>query len=351
MREGWTSVSPEDRAAGAGGYRLAAGDLTVDVLEQGATIQRLFVPDAAGHVRNIVLGHSGPGDYRQSTGYLGAVVGRYANRIAGGRFELDGRQWVLAANEGTTTLHGGPDGFDRRLWTVLEVQGDRLTLQLVSPHGDGGFPGRLVVTVTYAVSPDRLRIDLSATTDAPTVVNLTNHSYFNLDGEDAPTIHEHALQVAAESYLPTGPDGIPTGEVASVEGTPFDLREARVLGEVLRAPHPQIAAAGGHSILLAGPPGTGKSMLASRLPGLLPPMTLAAALESAAVLSLAPLRWLGKLSYSLYLWHYPVLRLLRDQGDWRIVLLVGLPVSLALAALSYATVERWGLRMRARVGL
>ncbi|MBK9477037.1 MAG: galactose mutarotase [Tetrasphaera sp.] len=247
-------MSPEDRAAGAGGYRLAAGDLTVDVLEQGATIQRLFVPDAAGHVRNIVLGHSGPGDYRQSTGYLGAVVGRYANRIAGGRFELDGRQWVLAANEGTTTLHGGPDGFDRRLWTVLEVQGDRLTLQLVSPHGDGGFPGRLVVTVTYAVSPDRLRIDLSATTDAPTVVNLTNHSYFNLDGEDAPTIHEHALQVAAESYLPTGPDGIPTGEVASVEGTPFDLREARVLGEVLRAPHPQIAAAGGldHTFVVRG---------------------------------------------------------------------------------------------------
>lgn len=252
MHEGWTSDSPGDRAAGV--HRLASGDLSLDILEHGATIQRLFVPDASGEVCNIVLGHAGPGDYRRAEGYLGAVIGRYANRIAGARFELDGRQWVLAANEGTTMLHGGPDGFHRRPWTVLETRGDRITLQLVSPDGDAGFPGRLVATVTYAVSPGRVRIDLRAETDAPTVVNMTNHSYFNLDGEDAPTIHDHALQVAADRYLPTGPGGIPTGELAPVEGTPFDLREPRVLGEVLRAPHPQLAAAGGldHTFVVRG---------------------------------------------------------------------------------------------------
>lgn len=214
----------------------------------------MLVRDAHGTVRNVVLGHADLDGYRASRAFFGAVVGRFANRIAGARFELDGREWRLTPNEGAAILHGGADGFDKRTWTVLDEAADRLVLQLVSPDGDAGFPGELTVRATYAVSPGQVRIELTARTDAPTVVNLTNHTYVNLEGEDALTVDRHLLRIAAEHYLPTGAGGIPTGELAPVGGTPFDWREARIVGEGLRADHPQLVAARGldHTFVVPG---------------------------------------------------------------------------------------------------
>lgn len=238
----------------AGGHRLVAGDLSIDVLEFGATIQRLHVRDRGGIRRNVVLGHATVADYRASTAYFGGIIGRYANRIAGARLRLDGQEFPLQANETSATLHGGPDGFHLRTWTVVDRAVDRITLELVSPDGDGGFPGELTVQVTYAVSPGQVRIDLTAHTDAPTVVNLTNHTYVNLEGEDSPTVDRHLLQIRADRYLPTGAGGIPTGELALVEGTPFDLREPALVGERRRAEHPQVRAAAGldHTFVVPG---------------------------------------------------------------------------------------------------
>ena len=238
----------------ADGHRLVGGDLSIDVLEVGATIQRLHVRDGGGIRRNVVLGHATLDDYRASVAYFGSIIGRYANRIAGARLRLDGHEFPLAANERGSTLHGGPQGFHLRTWTLVDRADDRITLELVSPDGDGGFPGELTVQVTYAVSPGQVRIDLTAHTDAPTVVNLTNHTYVNLEGEDSLTVDRHLLQVAADRYLPTGVGGIPTGALTAVDGTPFDLREPALVGERRRAEHPQMLAAAGldHTFVIPG---------------------------------------------------------------------------------------------------
>lgn len=210
--------------------------------------------DGGGIRRNVVLGHATVADYRASTAYFGGIIGRYANRIAGAKLRLDGQEFPLQANETSATLHGGPDGCHLRAWTVVDRAVDRVTLELVSPDGDGGFPGEVTVQVTYAVSPGQVRIDLTAHTDAPTVVNLTNHTYVNLEGEDSPTVDRHVLQIRADRYLPTGAGGIPAGELAPVEGTPFDLREPALVGERRRAEHPQVRAAAGldHTFVVPG---------------------------------------------------------------------------------------------------
>lgn len=232
----------------------AGGGIRLEVLELGATVHRLWVPGPDGRSRNVVLGHPTLEGYLSSPGYLGAVVGRFANRIAGGRFPLGGRSVVVARNEGPNTLHGGPEGFDRRLWSVLAATGSSLTLSLVSPDGDQGFPGRLEASVTYEVGAGEVRLRYAATTTAPTVVNLTNHAYVNLDGEGSGSVDGHLLSVQADAYTPVGPDLIPTGEHAAVDGTPFDWRTPALVGPRLAADDEQLRRAGGldHNFVIRG---------------------------------------------------------------------------------------------------
>lgn len=172
-----------------------------------------------GRWRELTSGLESDAAYLASDRYQGASIGRVANRIRGGSFTLDGVTHRLAANEGGNTLHGGPDGFDRRLWEVVETGSDRAVLELVSPDGDQGFPGRLTARVTYELDGPTLRTTYAATTDAPTLVSLTSHPYFRL----AERVADHRIRVFADRYLPTGPDGIPL-RIEPVTGTPYDLR-------------------------------------------------------------------------------------------------------------------------------
>lgn len=226
----------------------------LEILATGAAVRALRVPDRNGTVRNVVLGHHDQTGYRRGDDYLGAVVGRYANRLAGGRFTIGDDAYAVPANDGANAVHGGPDGFHRRPWTVTDLSSSRITLGLVSPAGDQGFPGELRTTVSYAVDAHEVRIDYTAVTDAPTVVSLTNHSHFNLDGEDHGSIDSHLLQVNADRYTPVEPDLIPTGELIPVAGSVFDFRDAAALGPRIRTPDPQVLLARGidHNFVVPG---------------------------------------------------------------------------------------------------
>ena len=218
---------------------LSNGTLTARIITWGAALRCLDVPDRDGRPADVLLGYADLGAYLDHPQYFGASVGRYANRIRGGRFSLDGRDYTLPTNDGPNTLHGGPDGFDRRLWQVQSVEGGTtpsVTLRYVSPDGEGGFPGTLTASVTYTLAaPDTLRIAYSATTDRPTIVNLTNHSYFNLAGEaSGRPVLDHVVTIPAERYTPVDATQIPTGEFAPVAGTPFDFRQPRSLGARIR---------------------------------------------------------------------------------------------------------------------
>jgi len=237
-------------------YTLSgAGGLTLRVLTYGGIVQSLEVPDAAGQVANVVLGFDSLKGYLAATDpYFGALVGRFANRLAGGRFSLDGTGYAVDVNKAGNCLHGGTSGFDKRLWHAEPLGDHELRLTLTSPAGDQGFPGRLTAEVTYAVLERGVRIDYRASTDAPTVINLTNHSYFNLGGEGSGSIEAHTLVVDADEYTPVNGDLIPTGEVAPVAGTPLDLRQEGLIGAHLRDGHPQMLAARGydHNYVLRG---------------------------------------------------------------------------------------------------
>jgi aldose 1-epimerase len=233
---------------------LRAEGLLLEVLTAGAAVRRLEVTDDDGPPVGIVLGHADPRTYATDGGYLGATIGRFGNRIAGAAFDLDGETHALTANEGTTTLHGGADGFDRRAWTIVDRDDSGVTFALHSPDGDQGFPGALDVTVTYAVEAGRVRIDYTAVTDRDTVVNLTNHSYFNLDGEGSGPVDDHWLTLSASAFTPTDSLLIPTGEVRGVHGTPFDFRRSRRLGEALSHRDEQLTYGQGldHNFVVAG---------------------------------------------------------------------------------------------------
>jgi aldose 1-epimerase len=224
------------------------------LLDLGATVHRLEVACGDRRRRNVVLGHATPSHYLASTDYVGGTIGRYANRIAGGRFQLGDRKVEVAAHDRGNHLHGGPDGFDRRMWDVVEHGRRHAVLRLVSPDGDQGFPGELTATARFEARDDRIAISLTAQTDAPTVVNLTSHAYFNLDGDGAGTIDQHELGVPARTYTPVDPSGIPTGGHAPVDGTPFDFRRARAIGGSLRQDHQQIEWARGidHNYVVDG---------------------------------------------------------------------------------------------------
>jgi len=235
-----------------------AGGFEVRVSDFGATLVSVRAPDRDGQLGEVILGFEHLADYlaptyRAAGPYFGSTVGRYANRIGGARFTLDGCDYTLIANEGDNQLHGGPRGFDQAIWAMEPLDGEiGVRLSLTSPDGDQGFPGTLRVTVEFAVAPDAdtLIARYRAETDQPTHVNLTAHPYFNLDG--AATIREHVLEVPAGAFTPADAACIPTGEVALVAGGPLDLREPRRLDDVLD--HPDLAGSRGlnHNYVLPG---------------------------------------------------------------------------------------------------
>jgi aldose 1-epimerase len=204
--------------------------IRLELLNVGAAVRRLEVRLPDGSWRNIVLGHPDLADYRGNHGYLGASVGRFANRIKAARFSLDDHRYFLVANEPPNVLHGGTHGFGVIDWTLVGSGPDWAEFSLESADGDQGFPGLLLVGVRFEARESRVRIAYTATTDAATVVNLTTHPYFNLDGEGSGTIEGHLFQANAGAWTPTTDDGIPTGEVRDVTGTAADFRSAQLLG-------------------------------------------------------------------------------------------------------------------------
>lgn len=215
-----------------------ANGMEVKIMTYGGIVQSIRVPDRDGTMANVALGFDNLDDYVTSNPYFGCITGRYANRIARGTFTLEGERYFLALNNGPNHLHGGDKGFDKYVWSAEEIndaEGVGLTLSRTSPDGEEGYPGTLDVEVTYRLTEaNELRIDYLATTDAATIVNLTNHSYFNLAGEDSGSTYGHELQLMASNYTPTDATAIPTGEIAPVAGTPFDFTEPHPIGERIR---------------------------------------------------------------------------------------------------------------------
>lgn len=213
--------------------------MRVRIITLGASIQSVLVPDRDGAIADVCPGFSDLGGYLGQSQYFGATVGRVANRIAGGRFRLDGRDYRIPVNNGANSLHGGTRGFDKANWTVAALAGGRrasATLRHVSPDGDQGYPGTLEVSATYALDQaGQLSVDYRAVTDRPTIVNLSSHVYWNLAGEgSAEGAMGHRLSIPAEHYLPTDERSIPTGELRPVAGTPFDFRRPATIGARVR---------------------------------------------------------------------------------------------------------------------
>ncbi len=231
--------------------------MTVKLIGYGAIITDVVVPDAKGKRANVALGFASLADYEaRNSDAFGAVIGRYAGRIANARFTLDGREVRLQANDGPNALHGGPGGFDKKLWQVspFKSRGNvGAVLRYSSPNGEQGFPGTLDVKITYTLLPSNaLRIDYQATTDRTTVHNLTNHSYFNLGGAGSGSVRGHLLQIDSRRILETHDRGIPTGGRLAVAGTPFDFRRPASIASKIDTPHPQMIGRRGfnHSWLL-----------------------------------------------------------------------------------------------------
>jgi aldose 1-epimerase len=224
-----------------------ASQMEVRVMNYGAIITYVGVPDRSGVVRNVVLGLDNFQDYETRNPYFGCVAGRYGNRIARGRFTLDGKSYQLATNDGGINhLHGGMSGLDKKFWnTVREIEtadAEGVELHYLSPDGEENYPGSLDVSITYLLTAhNELRIEYRATTDAPTVLNLTNHTYWNLAGEGSGPIYDHVLQLNADRYVPVDAGAIPLGDLAPVEGTPLDFRAPKVISADIRSDHPQIA--------------------------------------------------------------------------------------------------------------
>lgn len=237
---------PDGREAMA--YTLTnANGMTVKITNYGGAILQIIVPDREGRMADVVCGYDSLEDYCFSKGYQGALIGRWGNRIGGARFSLDGVEYHLAKNNGENSLHGGCCGFDKKLWDAEPIDGDEpaLLLRTVSPDGEEGFPGNLTVEVRYTLTADnRLCLDYTAETDAKTVINLTNHSYFNLGGYASGDILSHELWLDADSYLETDAGLIPTGRILPVEGSPMDFRTAKPIGRDIDAK--DIALAYGH---------------------------------------------------------------------------------------------------------
>ncbi|XP_041922452.1 aldose 1-epimerase isoform X1 [Alosa sapidissima] len=214
-------------------WTLSTDSLCVEVISLGCIVTAIKTPDRQGHFEDVVLGFDDLESYVSNPRYFGAVVGRVANRIAKGRFSIDGQQYKLAVNNGPNALHGGLQGFNKALWTS-EIVKNGVKFSHCSPDGDEGYPGNLRVSVTYSLDKHTLSVHYSAHTDKTTPVNLTNHSYFNLGGQGKVDIYDHEVTMSAQAYLPVDDTMIPTGEVKSVENTPFDLRAPVLIGSRLK---------------------------------------------------------------------------------------------------------------------
>jgi len=247
------------------GTRVAAAELSnsagmsVRIIALGAAIQSLSVPDRRGVREDVVLGHDSPREYVAKPQYFGATVGRYANRIARGKFTLDGREYTLETNDGPNHLHGGVHGLDKVLWKIDDVSSGspaRVVLSHVSPDGAGGYPGTLTITAAYTLNErNELAVEYRARTDRPTIVNITNHSYFNLAAKG--DVLGHRLKLSADSYMPVDATLIPTGERRSVAGTPFDFRQPRSIGQSIRVGRDEQLRIGrgyDHNFVIAGEP-------------------------------------------------------------------------------------------------
>lgn len=220
-----------------------ANGLRATISNLGGRVVSLFVPDKNGIPRDVVLGFENVEDYlpENHRSDFGAAIGRYANRLNNGQITIDGKAYQLPQNDGKNCLHGGPDGWQYRIFNVEEVGDNRLVLSLVSEDGDSGFPGNVCARVTYMLTDDNaLDIQYEAVTDAPTVINMTNHSYFNLNGDASTDILNHLLTIDADRYTPIGETFIPTGELASVEGTPMDFRHPKAVGQDIAADFEQL---------------------------------------------------------------------------------------------------------------
>lgn len=237
--------------------RLANDRLRIGLTNYGARMLSIEAPDRDGRFDHVLLGFARP-DMILRAGSFGAVLGRYANRIAKGRFTLDGTTYQLSINDGENTLHGGKRAFSKLFWSVAERTENSVKLALRSPDGDQGFPGSLEVDATYTLEADALRLDLAATTNKATPVNLSAHPYFNLAGAAALDCNDHLLQVDAGHVLATNAGQIPTGERLAVAGTPFDFREPVAIGTRIRGDDPQLLIARGfdHCFVLDGAPET-----------------------------------------------------------------------------------------------
>jgi len=220
-------------------YTLSDGNVEARITNYGGIITSLRAPDRNGKLDDIVLGYDSLDQYIAKTAYFGAIIGRYANRIAHGTFELDGKTYHTPKNDGDNTLHGGIRGFDKVVWTAREIK-DGIELTYVSKDGEEGFPGTLTTTVRYTLDKGALRIEYSATTDKDTVLNLTNHSYFNLAGQANGEVLGHVVKINASRFTPVDASLIPTGQIKSVDGTPFDFRKPHSIGERINANDEQL---------------------------------------------------------------------------------------------------------------
>ncbi|MGH9470415.1 MAG: aldose epimerase family protein [Terriglobia bacterium] len=243
---------PDGRAVAL--YTLTNGkDMEVEITNYGARIVSIVVPDRHGHRDDVVLGFDKLQGYLGKDPYFGATVGRYANRIAKGEFTLDGVQYRLPINDGPNSLHGGTVGFDKKVWTAHEASQNppSVALSYLSKNGEEGYPGDLSVKVTFTLAGDNeLRIDYTATTDKDTVLNLTNHSYFNLSGQGSGSILNEELMANADTFTPINANLIPTGEIRSVEGTPFDFRKLTPIGARINEDNQQLKFMRGYDVNL-----------------------------------------------------------------------------------------------------
>ncbi len=212
------------------------GGMEIAVSDYGAVLVKVLIPDRDGNQQDVVLGYDDVAGYESGTLYFGAAVGRIANRIGGGTFELNGRTYALTQNDGQNTLHGGTDYFDKRMWKVEEADDSHVALKLYSPDGDQGFPGAVDIRVTYTLTEENeVKIHYYAVPEEDTILNLTNHSYFNLSGHASGSILDQEVMICADAYTRADAESIPTGEIVPVEGTPMDFRSRKAVGREIEA--------------------------------------------------------------------------------------------------------------------